>query len=140
MSKIEKKKKKGDVQTHYPQPMARKMTVYEIAEVAHEVNREYCRAIGDNSQKPWDDTPVWQVQSACAGVRFHLANPDAGPEASHESWLAQKEADGWIFGKKKNEELQTHPCMVPFNKLKKDQKAKDYLFRGIVHALKKFYT
>lgn len=107
-----------------------------IARVCHEANRAYCQALGDNSQPTWEDAPQWQRDSAVAGVRFHLANPQAGPEASHESWLAQKEADGWVFGEQKDPEAKTHPCMVPFNELPPEQQAKDFIFRSIVHSMK----
>lgn len=30
---------------------------------------------------------------------------------------------------------QEHPCMVPFAELPKEQQAKDFLFRAVVHAL-----
>lgn len=107
-----------------------------IAKVCHEANRAYCQALGDNSQPAWEEAPRWQQESAVAGVRFHLANPDAGPEASHESWLAQKEADGWVYGEVKDPEAKTHPCMVPFSELPVEQQAKDFIFRSIVHAMR----
>lgn len=107
-----------------------------IAKVCHEVNRAYCQALGDNSQPTWEEAPQWQRNSAVAGVRFHLANPQAGPEASHESWLAQKEADGWVFGEQKDPEAKTHPCMMPFSELPPEQQAKDFIFRSIVHAMR----
>ena len=106
-----------------------------IAAVAHEINRAYCAALGDDSQPEWDDAPDWQKDSAVGGVEFHLANPDAGPEASHESWLAQKEADGWTYGEEKDPEAKTHPCFVPFTELPPEQQAKDFLFRQTVHSL-----
>lgn len=106
-----------------------------IARVAHQINKAYCEAMGDDSQVSWDDAPEWQKDSALVGVDSHLANPEAGPEASHESWLAQKEADGWVYGEVKDAEAKTHPCMVPFAELSKEQQAKDYLFRAVVHAL-----
>ena len=67
-----------------------------IAKVCHEANRALCAAFGDNSQPSWDQAPQWQKDSAVAGVRFHLANPNASPSASHDSWLAHKEAEGWV--------------------------------------------
>lgn len=105
-----------------------------IARTCHEANRAYCAALGDLSQPSWEEAPQWQKDSAVAGVRFHIANPGAGPEASHESWLAQKEADGWVYGEEKDAEAKTHPCMVPFAELPQEQQAKDYIFRAIVHA------
>lgn len=107
----------------------------QIAKVCHEANRAYCAVLGDDSQLPWEQAPEWQRASAITGVEFHVANPDAGPEASHESWMAQKLADEWKFGPVKSEELKTHPCIVQFNELPRGQQLKDVLFRNIVHAL-----
>ena len=73
--------------------------------------------------------------SAINGVEFHRANPDAGPDHSHNEWLKEKEADGWKFGPEKNPEKKEHPCFVPYEELPVEQQAKDYLFRAVVHAL-----
>lgn len=107
-----------------------------IARVAHEINRAYCASLGDASQPAWEDAPEWQKASALAGVDMHLANPDATPEQSHESWLAQKSAEGWKYGPVKDAEKKEHPCFLPYADLPAEQKAKDYLFRGVVHVLK----
>lgn len=66
------------------------MTPEQIARVAHEANRAYCQALGDNSQPAWEDAPQWQRDSAMLGVKLHTENPNAGAQASHESWMAQK--------------------------------------------------
>jgi len=71
------------------------------------------------------------------GVALHIDNPDAGPEASHKSWMAQKVADGWVYGDTKDPGAKRHPCMVPFSELPVEQQAKDFIFRAVVHALKK---
>jgi hypothetical protein len=111
------------------------MNLVDIARVCHEVNRAYCQALGDDSQLPWEQAPDWQRQSAVSNVVFHSRNPDAGPEATHESWAAEKLRDGWSYGPVKDAELKTHPCLVPFGELPVEQKAKDFLFRAVVHAL-----
>lgn len=112
------------------------MKVLVIARVAHEINRAYCASLGDTSQPAWEDAPEWQQKSAIAGVEMHLANPDATPEQSHESWLAQKVADGWVYGEVKDAEKKEHPCCRPYDELPAEQKSKDYLFRSVVHMLK----
>lgn len=111
------------------------MTEQQIARVCHEVNRAYCAAIGDHSQPAWDDAPQWQKDSATAGVSMILDNPSTTPEQSHESWLAQKEADGWTYGETKDAEAKTHPCFRPYAELPQEQRVKDYLFGAVVRAL-----
>ena len=112
------------------------MNVVKIATVCHETNRAYCATLGDNSQTPWVDAPEWQRSSAVNGVRFHLDNPDSKPSHSHDEWLKEKRATGWKHGPVKNAEKKEHPCFVPYDELPADQKAKDALFIGVVHALR----
>jgi hypothetical protein len=114
------------------------MTETNIAQVAHELNKAYCESIGDNSQPTWDDAPEWQRSSAIKGVEFHIANPDASPSASHDSWLKQKEEEGWKYGPVKNPDTKEHPCFVPYEQLPVEQRSKDYIFKQTVHSLKSF--
>lgn len=107
----------------------------QIARVAYEVNRAYCQSMGDSSQVPWEEAPEWQRASAMLGVRLHSDNPNAGPKGSHESWMAQKVADGWTYGPEKRPDLKQHPCILPFDQLPREQQAKDFIFRAVVHAL-----
>ena len=111
-------------------------TITEIAGVAHEINRAYCRALGDDSQPPWEDAPGWQRISAERGVEFHLLHPEATPERSHESWLDEKRADGWAYGPVKDPEKKEHPCFVPYDQLPLEQRVKDYLFKAVIDALR----
>lgn len=122
------------------------MQIEEIARIAHETNREYCKLLGDHSQEEWDDAPEWQQQSAINGVQFHLdilrgdpqhGHVSVGPihaGASHENWLRLKRSQGWVYGPVKDPDAKEHPCLVPFSELPKDQQAKDYLFAAIVRA------
>lgn len=110
-------------------------TLEQIAKAAHEVNRAYCQALGDNSQPAWEDAPEWQRSSARMGADLHLMG-DFGPEASHISWVQQKLDEGWRYGSVKDPVARTHPCMVPFAELPPAQQAKDYIFRAVVHQFK----
>lgn len=113
-----------------PVPPPSETVVERIARVCHEVNRAYCQALGDDSQKPWDEAPEWQRKSAVNGVLMHIGNPAAGPEASHEAWLKEKLENGWTWGPVKDEIARTHPCIADFSKLPVEQRAKDHLFRA----------
>jgi hypothetical protein len=109
--------------------------VRSIAAVCHEVNKAYCEAIGDATQPTWDDAPEWQKASAIEGVKLHLGNPNLGADASHRSWMRHKLDDGWTYGPLKDPAKKEHPCLVPFADLPKEQQIKDWLFRGVVHAI-----
>lgn len=103
------------------------------ARAAHEVNRAYCLATGDTSQPSWDDAPDWQKSSARNGVVGALAGNT--PEQSHEDWLAEKRAGGWTYGPTKDPDAKTHPCMVPYADLPREQQMKDHLFLATVLAM-----
>lgn len=111
------------------------LKIIDVARLCHEVNRGYCAALGDTSQLPWDEAPDWQKTSAINGVKFILANLDAPPSASHESWVKEKLADGWTRGDVKDPAKKEHPCMVPFVDLPVEQKAKDFIFGAIVRTV-----
>ena len=115
-----------------------KLTREEVAQICHEANRAYCLAIGDDSQLPWEECPDWQKESALMGVDLHASGEDHGPEVSHESWMAQKLADGWVYGEVKDAEKKEHPCIVPFADLPVEQQAKDYIFAAIVRTAVSF--
>jgi len=108
-----------------------------IASTAHEVNRVWCEFNGDDSPPHWDDAPQWQRDSVISGVKHLMANPDATPEHSHENWLRDKEADGWVYGEAKDPKAKTHPCMVPYDKLPPEQRAKDSFFHATVRNMLK---
>lgn len=114
------------------------MTVEQVAQVAHEINKVYCELYGDMSQPTWEDAPDWQKTSAIHGVDFHLNNPDATPELSHEVWCREKAAAGWKWGPVKDAEKKEHPCFALYSELPLEQKGKDHLFRQIVHSLKPY--
>lgn len=112
--------------------------VSTIARVCHQVNKAYCEAIGDFSQTNWEDADNWQKLSAVNGVRFQLENPTAPPSTSHDSWLKQKQEEGWKYGPIKDAEKKEHPCCVPYKQLPIEQKVKDYLFKAVVKEVSQF--
>lgn len=112
------------------------LPVFRIARVCHEVNRAYCRAIGDDSQPSWEEAPEWQQESALKGVDFKLDNPGSSPADSHASWLREKVDTGWTYGPVKDVEKKEHPCFVHYDDLPLEQRVKDYLFLAVVEAMK----
>jgi hypothetical protein len=111
------------------------MKIEQVAAICHAANREYCHHIGDDTQPSWANAPIWHQTSMIAGVAFHMRTPDSKPEHSHECWLAQKQADGWVWGPVKDPAAKQHPCMLPYSELPAEQRTKDLLFLSIVRAL-----
>ena len=104
------------------------------ARAAHEANRAYCIAIGDETRQPaWEDAPDWHRTSVINGVKGVLAGN--GPEQSHESWLAEKRRTGWKYGPVKDPDKKEHPCFLPYAELPPEQQKKDHLFILVVLAM-----
>lgn len=106
-----------------------------IARVIHAANREFCATHGDFSLSDWAATSDEIKHSVIDGVVNRLKNPATTPEQSHENWMKFKEGQGWKYGPEKNEELKTHPAMLPYEQLPAHQKQKDHIFNAIVDAL-----
>jgi hypothetical protein len=109
--------------------------IERIARFAHEINRAYCSAIGDDSQTSWQEAPDWQKESAIKGVKMHINNSAATAKDSHDSWMAEKVAAGWVLGKVKDAEAKTHPAMLPYEELPIEMQVKDHLFRKVVRLI-----
>ena len=111
-----------------------KTNVEQIAKTCHEVNKAFCESIGDHTQPSWDGAPDWQRGSAINGVRYHLGHPNSKPSDSHNNWIAEKKADGWVYGEVKDPKKKEHPCIIAYEDLPKDQQTKDALFISVVRS------
>lgn len=109
------------------------LAIESCAELAHEANRLYSRALGDTSHRPWAEAPEWQRDSSKHGIEKVLAG--ATPEQLHESWCEEKRRSGWVHGPVKDESAKTHPCLVDYAALPVEQRAKDALYQSVVAAL-----
>jgi hypothetical protein len=113
--------------------MTSKEALEACARAAHEVNRAYCLALGDQTQLPWEEAPDWQRSSAIEGVAGALDGNT--PEQSHEGWLREKAETGWKYGPVKDPEKREHPCCVPYAELPPAQRVKDDLYLAVVRAM-----
>lgn len=112
----------------------------KVASVCHEANRQLQVVQGDPVVSPhWDEASTEQKESAKKGAYEALVHK-ANPKQLHELWALDKAKKGWIWGPTKSEELQTHPCMVPYEELPFEQRLKDYVFQGIVKGFADAYS
>jgi len=43
----------------------------------------------------------------------------------HEVWAETRIKQGWKYGEQRNDELKTHPCLVPYENLPEEEKDYD---------------
>ena len=109
------------------------MTTDHNARVCHEANRAFCHFTGDPGLPAWDELEESYRESTRVGVRHALAG--STPEASHESWMRERVAQGWVYGPVLDRVAKVHPNLRPYGELPKVQQTKDALFLAIVSAL-----
>ena len=110
--------------------------ILRMAVMCHQANKTWCELHGDLTQRDWALAEQWQRDSAIAGVKFRLANPNAGQDAQHNAWMQSKLDQGWVYGEVKDADKKTHPCLVSFERLPLFQQKKDAIFCAIIDTLK----
>lgn len=43
----------------------------------------------------------------------------------HEVWALSRISQGWTYGKQRDDEKKTHPCLVPYEELPEEEKEYD---------------
>jgi hypothetical protein len=46
-------------------------------------------------------------------------------ENAHDLWAAQRLADGWTWGERRDDAAKKHPCLIPYAELPESEKAYD---------------
>jgi len=126
---------RAEVRGEAPQS-ERRRAAEDIARVIHAANRELQIVQGDPTPSPpWDEAPEYQARENIASVELALADSGRTPETNHQGWYERLIADGWRRGDVKDPVAKTHPLLVAFDELPRDQQLKDRLFIAIVRAL-----
>jgi len=105
------------------------------ARAAHEVNQIYCDAMGDPRSPTWEGLTEAQRAGVIAGALAAIRG--ISPKKSHALWLKSRKDEGWVYGKKKDFDKKTSPCMVAYDDLPEWQKNKDALFGAVCRAFAK---
>jgi len=108
-----------------------------LARLVHEANRGLQYEQGDEAPSlPWECESEHIKATALDGVRRAMAGET--PEQHHEAWCEWKRQHGWVWGPVKDAEAKphpTHPCLVPYHDLPREQQVKDQVFVAVVRAL-----
>ena len=114
------------------------MTVLELAKLAFEQNRAYCRAMGDDSIKEWHKAEDKQRKGAIYGVVYLLRTPNVNAGSLHQGLYRQLVAAGYSQGDTIDHEHKTHPGCLPFEQMPEDFRTKAVLFANLVEQMKPF--
>lgn len=110
------------------------MTVEHIARNIYTVIRALNLEFGKEYPE-WDLATDDQQTTFIDGVRFHLENPELTPKETHDWWMQDKAAKGWMYGPVKNEAAKQHPSMVPYEELSELERGKDVVFIELCRVL-----
>ena len=113
-----------------------KLTLAEAAKIIHETLSHYKKENNNPIIINWDQASPEKKQSTIDGIKYHLLNPTASAKDSHDSWMNQKIANGWVYGETKDPIKKTHPKLVPYDKLDDNTKSLDHIFSGLVNSLR----
>lgn len=75
-----------------------------------------------------NDFSTIELPDELAELTEHMA------EAVHITWVASRVMDGWAYGAERNDNLKTHPGLVPYEKLPESEK--EYDRRTAISTLK----
>jgi hypothetical protein len=115
--------------------MSQKALAHSIARVAVEVLRELAKSYGDTTATLWEECSPEQQARAVRDVEMHLADHTLSISASHQVWMREQVDAGWTYGPAYDAQAKTNPKLVPYIDLPEGQRAKDFVFRGVVHAI-----
>lgn len=115
-----------------------KLTIEQIAEYAHELNRAWCDITGESEKPSWTSVSNEIKQSSVHGVKHILSKTELPtPEEMWLEWKSYKLKAGWEKGAY-SVENKTHPNLVDsYDELNEIDQMKDRIFIEAVRVLSK---
>jgi len=97
-----------------------------IAQNAYEKTQLCRKNRGDFQDLPWAYLEEWKRNDIINTVWFYLMYyPSQGAEECHNSWVADKFLDGWVYGYALLQDKRQHPNLVPFGQLPVEEQIKN---------------
>lgn len=122
-SKEAKKTKNMEGKKMTESKLQRAIFVYEATRLEAKIsNRQIVPESWENRDEDFRIQFVEVVNKQCSDDKFLSA------EAAHNSWWRKYEEMGWEYGPNRDQEKKTHPDMIPFYELPKNERDKDEIF------------
>lgn len=107
-----------------------------IAMSAHTANRFYAIQIGEPDPGPWSMLAALMQTLTIEAVREILAGLVTTSREAHEHATARWKDRGWQYGPNVSFEQQTHPMLVEYDQLTRQQRRRYELLLAIANALR----
>lgn len=102
--------------------------VRNAANLAHEIKRLYCNAIGIESEEPWAKLKYTQRETVTDRVMDIIEKGDMSPKEFHERWVNRKKKCGWKHGPVFSRTAMTDPFVDAWDSLPMQVRMIDTLF------------
>ena len=76
-----------------------------------------------NGHKPWDPNPIDTVNVSLPDELLELIELLA--ENAHDNWGRQRMSEGWHYGPARDDDMLTHPSLLPYAELPDSEKEYD---------------
>lgn len=97
--------------------------VYEAARIENEAaDRPINPEVWEKRDEAFQKNMIRAVTRQCSKRRL------TSPKKLHDAWVVAYERMGWKCGKVRDVKDKTHPDMIPFNKLGRKEREKDWVF------------
>lgn len=103
-----------------------------IAKTAHNVVGAYAVGLG-GQHLPWIELTKDERIRGIEAVKL-LKGGSKAASAIHDYWISSMISDGWVYGEVLSEEDKTHPLMLDYRNLPKEERTKDKLFSLVVKS------
>jgi len=85
----------------------------------------------------WEDRDEKFKKQMIDVVRRYIESDQLpSPEEAHNSWMKAYLDMGWKYGEARDTEKKTHPDLLPFDQLPRDERDKDAIFLSLVWLVK----
>lgn len=106
----------------------------QLSDAMQEANRQQasriCRLLKEAGYR------IYPLQDWDAGKRaFAQAELDQMASLEHSLWRQAKQADGWTYGEKRDDQQRTHPDLLPWEDLPAGEREKNYAMLRQLPAL-----
>jgi hypothetical protein len=108
---------------------------YQIARIANNAARAYCRVMKIPEPLDWDRSSSAERSSMMSGPEVVRRNPDITAEEIHQKWFEHMIKHGFTVGEEKDWERKTHPSLRPFKELSEADRHIDLITLAVIKAL-----